>query len=148
MTKRMGRCRFRGAVALEFALVASFGGFMVLLLGAVDLARVMSYVISATEATELGARVAVVCDAHSPLIKQRMRQVFPVLTDENISVQYYPDNCAVDAATARAQCDSVKVSIAPGMRVSTVIPFIDFGFDMPAFSTIKTREAMDSSTCT
>ncbi len=140
--------RHRGAVALEFALVASVGGFMILLFGALELARVLFYMNAANEATELGARLAVVCDANSPLIKQRMQQIFPALAEENITIAYYPGGCAANAGTARAECDAVKVSIAPGMRVEAVIPFVDFGFDMPAFATIKTREAMDSTNCT
>lgn len=139
--------RNRGAVALEFALVASVGGFMVLLFGALELARVLYYMNAANEATELGARLAVVCDANSSLIKERMRHIFPALADLNITVEYYPSGCAANAETARAECDAVKVSIAPGMRVETVIPFVDFGFDMPPFATIKTREAMDSTNC-
>ncbi len=140
--------RQRGAAALEFALVASFGGFMVLLFGAIEVARVMFFMSSANEATELGARLAVVCDANASEIKQRMQQVFPSLTPENIAIEYYPAGCTVDAETARAECDAVKVSIAPGMHIDTVIPFVDVEFDMPAFATIKTREAMDSANCT
>lgn len=138
----------RGAATLEFALVASFGGFMVLLFGAIELARVLYYMNAANEATELGARLAVVCDSNSALIKQRMQQIFPPLTDQNITIEYYPVNCAIDVDTARNTCDAVKVSIAPGMRVDTVIPFAAVGFDMPAFSTYKTREALDTSNCT
>ncbi len=140
--------RQRGAAAIEFALVAAFGGFVVLLFGAIEVARVMYFMSSANEATEMGARIAVVCDADSALIKQRMQQVFPSLSPENISIEYYPGGCASDAETARAECDAVKVSIAPGMHIDTVIPFVDVEFDMPAFATIKTREALDSANCT
>ncbi len=140
--------RNAGAAAIEFALVASVGGFMVLLFGVLELARVLYYMNSANEATELGARVAIVCDANSALIKQRMQQIFPALQPENITITYYPQNCASTAAAARTGCTGVMVSIAPGMRVSTVIPFVNFGFDMPSFATYKTREALDSSSCT
>ncbi len=149
MWAQLGRFRRqRGAAALEFALVASVGGFMILLFGAIEMARVLYFMNAANEATELGARLAIVCDANSPLIKQRMRQVFPALTDSNIAIQYLPDQCAPTAAAARSSCDFVSVSIAPGMRVEAIIPFVNFGFDMPSFSTIKTREAMDSTSCT
>jgi Flp pilus assembly protein TadG len=140
--------RNTGVVAVEFALVASVGGFMVLLFGALEIARVLYYMNSANEATELGARVAIVCDANSALIKQRMQQIFPALQSQNITIEYLPQNCATTADSARASCTGVKVSIAPGMRINTVIPFVSFGFDMPAFATYKSREAMDSANCT
>ncbi len=140
--------RQRGAAALEFALVASVGGFVVLLFGALEMARVLYYMNAANEATELGARMAVICDANSPLIKERMQQIFPALQPENIDIEYSPNGCASSADTARAACESVKVSIAPGMRVETVIPFVDFGFNMPPFATVKSREAMNSAECT
>ncbi len=142
------RFRQRGAAAVEFALVASVGGFVVLLFGALEMARVLYFMNAANEATELGARLAVVCDANSPLIKQRMRQIFPALQDANIAIEYSPDGCATSATAARAACRAVKVSIAPGMRVEAVIPFVDFGFDMPPFATVKSREAMNSAECT
>lgn len=140
--------RQRGAAAVEFALVASVGGFVVLLFGAIEMARVLYYMNAANEATELGARVAVVCDYNSDLIRNRMQQVFPALQDDNILIEYFPASCRTNAATARAECDSVKVSIAPEMRVETVIPFVDFGFNMPPFATVKSREAMNSAECT
>ena len=139
--------RMRGAAAVEFALVAAFGGFLVVLFGALEMARILYYMNSANEATELGARVAVVCDANSPKIVERMQQIFPALKPENIAINYSPAGCAASPALARATCDSVTVSIAPGMTVSATIPFIDFQFDMPAFTTTKPREAMDSAGC-
>lgn len=138
----------RGAAAVEFALVASVGGFVVLLFGAIEMARVMYYMNAANEATELGARLAVVCDANSTLIKARMQQIFPALQPDNIAIEYSPSGCASNAEVARAECTAVKVSIAPGMRVETVIPFVDVGFDMPPFVTVKSREAMNSAECT
>lgn len=137
----------RGATAVEFALVAAFGGFFILLLGTVEIARVLFHMNSANEATELGARMAVVCDANSSLIKQRMQQVFPLLTDDNIAIEYFPQGCAASTSKAREECDAVKVSIAPNLQMDTVIPFVELGFQMPAFATVKTREAMDSTNC-
>ncbi len=141
------RVRQRGAAAVEFALVASVGGFVVLLFGAIEMARVLYFMNAANEATELGARLAVVCDADSPLIKERMQQIFPALEPENIAIEYSPGGCASSVDDARAGCKSVKVAIAPGMRVETVIPFVDVGFDMPTFATVNAREAMNSAEC-
>jgi Flp pilus assembly protein TadG len=138
----------RGSAAVEFALVAAFGGFIVVLFAALEVARVLYYMNSANEATELGARVAIVCDANDASIKTRMQQIFPALKPENVTITYNPAGCDASASVARSTCDFVTVSIAPGMQVSATIPFIDFGFDMPAFSTTKSREALNSASCT
>lgn len=140
--------RQRGAAAVEFALVSAFGGFMIALFAAIETGRVLFFMNSANEATELGARVAVVCDANSPLIKQRMQQIMPSLDPGKVSITYGPAGCAASAQVARETCDIVTVAIAPGLKVDAIIPFVNFGFDMPAFATTKPREAMDSSMCT
>lgn len=139
--------RQRGAAAVEFALVSAFGGFMIALFAAIETGRVLLFMNSANEATELGARVAVVCDANSPLIKQRMQEIMPSLDPAKVSITYGPAGCAASAQVARETCDTVTVAIAPGLRVDAIIPFVNFGFDMPAFATTKPREAMDSSMC-
>lgn len=139
--------RQQGATSVEFALVSAFGGFMIALFAAIETGRVLFMMNSANEATELGARVAVVCDANDPRIKQRMQQIMPSIDPAKISITYGPAGCASSAQAARETCDTVTVSIAPGMKVDAVIPFVNFGFDMPAFATTKPREAMDSSMC-
>ncbi len=140
--------RQRGAAAVEFALVAAFGGFLVALFAAIEVARVLFMMNSANEATELGARVAIVCSPGSPLIISRMQDVMPSLSADSISITYQPAECA-DGSLKLAQdtCDSVTVAIKPGFKVTTSIPFVNFGFDMPAFATTKPREALDSATC-
>ncbi len=142
------RHRQRGAAAVEFALVAAFGGFLVALFAAVEVARLLFMMSSANEATELGARVAVVCSPGSTRILSRMQDVMPSLTASNVDIIYNPAGCA-DGSLKLAQdtCDSVTVAIKPGFKVATYIPLVDFGFDMPAFTTTKPREALDSSTC-
>ncbi len=140
--------RQRGSTAVEFALVAAFGGFMVALFAAVEVARLLFMMSSANEATELGARVAVVCDPKSSRILTRMQDVMPSLTANDVNIIYNPSGCA-DGSVKVAQdtCDSVSVSIKPGFKVATYIPFVNFGFDMPAFTTTLPREALDSSSC-
>lgn len=142
-----GLHRIGGAASVEFALVAAFGGFLVVLFAALEVARVLYYMNSANEATELGARIAIVCDANDARIKTRMREIFPALKPENVTITYNPAGCAASAGLARSTCDSVTVSIAPGMQVTATIPFVNFGFDMPAFTTTKSREAMNSASC-
>lgn len=139
--------RQRGATSVEFALVAAFGGFMVALFAAIEVARILFMMNSANEATELGARVAVVCDANDSRILTRMQDIIPSLKASDINIAYNPSGCASSVTAARDTCDSVTVSIKPGFKLTATIPFVDFGFDMPAFSTTKTREALDSSNC-
>ena len=137
----------RGAALVEFALVAA-GGFILLLLGVLELGRVLFTFNTANEATRLGARLAVVCDANASVVTDRMSALLPQLNANTVSVTYDPPGCASDAATARSTCDSATVAIKPGTTLQTVIPFMNFAVDIPQFSTTLTREAMDSSTCT
>lgn len=136
----------RGAALVEFALVTT-AGFIVLLLAAFELGRLLFIFNTANEATRLGARLAVVCDANAALITQRMSQLLPQLNASTVNIHYEPASCAADSATARASCRSVTVSVKPGIVVSTNIPLLNFSFDIPAFTTTLTREAMDSTSC-
>ncbi len=142
------RHRQQGSTAVEFALVAAFGGFLVALFAAVEVARVLFMMSTANEATELGARVAVVCDPKSSRILERMQSVMPSLTASDVDIVYSPAGCA-DGSVMAAQdtCDSVSISIKPGFKIAAYIPYVDFGFNMPSFTTTLPREALDSSTC-
>lgn len=134
-----GLRRQRGATAVEFALVSAFGGFLLLLIGIMELGRVLFYLNTASEATRLGARVAVVCDVDSPAIKSRMQNMLRILEPEDISVNYTPAGC--NAGT----CQSVTVSISTAKVVDTVIPFVPFSINMPAFATTLPRESLSST---
>jgi Flp pilus assembly protein TadG len=136
----------RGAALVEFALVTS-AGFIVVLFAVFELGRLLFIFNTANEATRLGARLAVVCDAHATLITQRMSQLLPQLNASTVNLQYDPPSCAADSATARATCRSVTVSVKPGTMVSTYIPLLNFSVEIPPFTTTLTREAMDSASC-
>ncbi len=137
----------RGAAALEFALVLVFGGLLVLLLGVFELGRVMFTFNTASEATRLGARLAVVCDAHTSHITERMQALLPLLTPERVVIDYHPRGCASSAQQARQSCTAVTVSVAPGTRIDSVIPLVPLSVAVPPFSTTLPREAMDSQGC-
>ncbi|MFM8246963.1 MAG: TadE/TadG family type IV pilus assembly protein [Burkholderiaceae bacterium] len=139
--------RQQGAALVEFALVASMG-FVVLLLAVFELGRLLFIFNTASEATRLGARLAVVCDANATLITQRMSVLLPQLNAATVDIQYEPSGCAADPVSARASCQSVTVAVKPGTTVNTFIPLPNFSADIPAFTTTLTREAMDSSSCT
>jgi Flp pilus assembly protein TadG len=91
-----GARRQRGVAALEFALISTI--FFTLLIGVMEMGRVLFYWNSAAEATRLGARVAVVCDINSsqstsnPVIKD-MQQMLPILKPANVTVTYTPTGC-------------------------------------------------------
>ncbi len=141
--------RQRGSTSVEFALVAAFGGFMVALFAAVEVARILFMMNSANEATELGARAAIVCTPKSSKILARMKDVLPSIPDANVSIAYSPAGCADGTVkVAQETCKTVTVSILPGWKVTASIPYVDFGFDMPAFTTTLPRESLDSTTCT
>lgn len=137
------RVRQRGSAIVEFGLIA--GVFFTLLIGIAEFSRLLFYWNTAAEVTRLGARMAVVCDAGDAVIRNRMRGMLPVLQNSNISVAYEPSGCDSDAATARASCQSVTVSVA-NVSVSTVIPLVPLRVSMPSFTTSMTRESMQTST--
>ncbi|MCO4891719.1 pilus assembly protein [Cupriavidus sp. WGtm5] len=133
----------RGATMVEFGLIA--GVFFTLLIGIAEFSRVLFYWNTAAEATRLGARMAVVCDAGDAVIKTRMRQMLPLLQNSNISLAYEPVGCDSDAATARASCQSVSVNVT-GVTVNTVIPLVPLSLGMPPFTTTMTRESLRTAT--
>jgi len=127
----------RGAAAVEFALLAGF--LFTLLFGVIEMSRVLFYWNTATEATRLGARLAVVCDQSSAAtVKTRMRAMLGVLQPGNIDIAYLPSGCDVNS------CRSVTVSIT-GMTVATMIPLVPLDISMPPFTTTLPRESMNSA---
>ncbi len=127
----------RGVAAVEFAIVASL--LFTMLIGIMEFGRLLFYWNTAAEATRLGARIAVVCNKDDAEIKLKMRQMLSFLTNDQISVQYEPAGCTIDT------CQTVTVGIAPGISVSTFIPFVPIAPSLPAFSTSLPRESMDSA---
>ena len=72
-----GRARQQGAVAVEFALVASL--LFTLLFGITEMSRILFYWNTAGEVTRLGARLAVVCGKDATVIKTRMSNMLGIL---------------------------------------------------------------------
>lgn len=84
-----------GAAAVEFALIAT--AFFMLLLGVVEIGRVLFTWNAAAEAARYGARVAVVCNMNDDAIRDRMRRIMPNLADANVDIKYM----AFDKATKK-----------------------------------------------
>jgi hypothetical protein len=127
----------RGVAAVEFSLIALFILFP-LLFGIMELARVAFYWNAATEATRLGARLAVVCDLDDSTIRSRMAALFPVVAPTNIDIAYQPAGCITTT------CREVEVSIRPP-NFSTFIPGVALTFAYPPFRTSLPRESMRSA---
>jgi Flp pilus assembly protein TadG len=126
----------RGAAAVEFALVAIV--FFMLLIGIVEMGRVLFTWNAAAEATRYGARVAVVCPKDDPAILARMQKIMPALTAANVSVNYLPSGCTV------ASCQQVSVRIQ-NVPVTTLIPVSAATLMVPPFTTTLPRESMLNS---
>jgi Flp pilus assembly protein TadG len=124
--------------AVEFALVAT--AFFTLLFGCIELGRVLWLWNAASEATRLGARLAVVCDIGDADIATRMQNSLG-LSDARLvapTITYAPAGCTRDT------CRSVTVTLNAA-AVQTTIPFVDFSPVLPPFSTTLSRESLSST---
>lgn len=137
---RARRARQGGATAVEFAIVATM--FIVLMIGMMEMGRMLYYWNTATEATRLGARVAAVCDINDPDVKTKMLAMLDVLTLGDISVSYTDD--AGGACTVNT-CRYVTVKINSNTPIPTFIPGLPLVLKLPAMSTTLPRESMLST---
>lgn len=137
--------RQRGAAAVEFAIVSAL--FFILLFGIMEMGRVLYYWNTATEATRLGARIAVVCDLNDSQIKDRMQALFPILGDADIDIDYQPSGCVpyVPAGGGGTACTQATVNLQVAQPVQTIIPFLPMTIPWPAFSTTLPRESLAST---
>lgn len=127
----------RGVAAVEFAIVVSL--LLTLLFGIIEFSRIIFYWNAATEATRLGARLAVVCDMDDATIKSRMTALFPILSADKIGVEYEPGGCPHD------ECRQVRVTVDAPTELPTYIPFFEFKPVFPRFATTLPRESMRSA---
>lgn len=125
-----------GAAAVEFALVAIV--FFILLLGIVEMGRVLFTWNAATEATRYGARVAAVCDINDSAIVNRMQRIMPNLAAGNVGIAYLPDGCN------KSNCTYVRVSLVD-LQVTTHIPVVSALLSVPPFATVIPRESLEST---
>ena len=112
--------------------------FFMMLLGVIELGRLLWTWNAAAEATRLGARMAVVCDIGDSSIITRMRERLPYLAAGNVSVQYFPAGCS------DANCQTVRVTLA-GYTHRTIIPTANLLPAIPPFQTTLPREFMQST---
>jgi Flp pilus assembly protein TadG len=113
--------------------------FLMLMIGMMEMGRMLYYWNAATEATRLGARTAAVCDLDDTDIKAKMHAILNVLPTSAITVSYTPSGCTVD------DCRYVTVSINDGVSIATYIPGVPLALSLPAMSTTLPRESMLST---
>jgi len=133
---RASQRRQQGVAAVEFALVAVI--LFTLLFGIMEMGRVLFMMNTTTEATRLGARIAVVCDQNASAIKDSMTDIAGFLSPANINVNYDPGGCDINS------CRYITVSVT-GVSIQSIVPLIPFSFNMPSFSTTLPRESMSSA---
>lgn len=137
--------RQRGVAAVEFAIVSSL--LFTVLFGVMEMGRLLWTWNAATEATRLGARLAVVCDINRNMnapIKSRMHEMLPALTNANITISYLNPPNTVDPSCTNATCKAARVSLS-GFTHTTVIPFVPLSLTLPPFSTTLRKEFMSST---
>lgn len=127
-----------GILIVELALLLVFV-LLPLLFGIMEMSRLLFYWNTATEATRLGARIAVVCDFNDAAIKTRMTAIFPIIAAADIQIDYRPDACTA------SNCEQVTVRIDKAEQIETSIPFVPMALKLPQFSTTLRRESMHSN---
>lgn len=141
MKTSCARSEQRGVAAVEFALIASL--LVTVLLGVIEMGRLLYTWNAAVEATRYGARLAVVCDLNDSHIKTKMITRLPSLTTGNITISYLNPPAANNTCTS-ADCKAVKVSLT-GYTHNTIIPFVPLSLTLPAFATTLRKEFMSST---
>lgn len=126
----------QGAAIVEFAIVAML--FFTLLVGIVEMGRVLFTWNSAVEATRRGVRMAVVTDpGNAAAIRDEMRIIMPDLADNQISIAYLPAGCTV------ASCDYVTVGVGEPVAYTVRPLVVPIGpLTLPPFSTTLPRESL------
>ncbi len=132
-----GRGNQQGVVAVEFALIATV--LFVVLVGAIEMGRLLWVWNSATEATRAGARLAVVCEVNAPGVARLVTQRVPGLATANVRLSYTPSGCT------SANCEAVTVAVV-GYTPPNAIPLPAFTPTLPAFSTTLARESLSNTT--
>lgn len=129
----------QGVAAVEFALIAVI--LFTLLIGAMEMGRILFMMNATAEATRLGARLSVVCNLDAAAaIKSTMTDQAGFLTASDINIVFVD---ADGGACSEDTCRYVTVSVNP-IPIQSIIPLIPVNFTMPPFSTTLPRESMTS----
>lgn len=154
-TTAHNRCTQRGAYLVEFAL--TYAVFMFVLLGCVEVARVMYTWSALNHVTQRGARVAAVCPVNDSKIAQIAvfgtqdsdggstdSSLIPGVTASNISVSYQDEagNSSTDYAAIRFVTVSVNAYTHQMLIPNLLADFVSPALTAPAFSTTLPVESL------
>lgn len=134
----------RGVAAVEFALILMFV-LLPMLFGVIEMGRLLWTWNAATEATRLGARIAIVCDPYTSeaMIEAHMRTRLATLTAANVIITYQNPPLA-DNTCNSGTCKAVNVRLS-GYTHDTIIPFVPMSLTLPPFSTTQRKEYMQTA---
>jgi Flp pilus assembly protein TadG len=135
--------RQRGVAAVEFALVS--GIFFTMLLGVVEMGRLLWTWNAATEATRLGARIAIVCDPYTSkaMIVAHMQTRLATLTDAKVTIEYQNPPLGINTCDS-GNCKAVNVKLS-NVTHDAIIPFVPLSLTLPDFSTTQRKEFMQTT---
>jgi Flp pilus assembly protein TadG len=145
------RHRQRGIAAVEFAIVAMVT--LMILFGAMEMARMMFTFNTLAEVTRRGARIASICQVNDPEINRlaifntsggNVSPILKKLSTANVKVEYLDENGAVLASTAgNAYYDIryVRVRIA-NYQHNLIIPGMSVSVMAPGYPTTVPRESL------
>jgi Flp pilus assembly protein TadG len=129
-------------MAVEFALVLVT--FLTLIFGALDLARWLYSIDAVTEASRIGARVAVVCNKNASAISKHMAVGLATVSGGTATISYLPDDTCLPVQTSPTNgCTGAIVTLA-GYTVPRLAWFLP-AMTVPTVRTYLPRESMDST---
>lgn len=133
----------QGAATVEFALISIW--LVTLVIGMIEVGRVMMTWTAAAESTRLGARRAAVCNvtdaAERDKLQTAMKAVLPLADTSGITATITASPSGCDNATTA--CLSVTAALSG--TITTIVPFVTFNPSLPSFSTTISRESMSST---
>ncbi|PCJ46556.1 MAG: pilus assembly protein TadE [Moraxellaceae bacterium] len=138
-----------GLATVEMAIVGSL--FFIILLGIIEVGRLMFSWNALNEVTRRGARLAAVCSVNDTEAVRNAAifngEVIAGLTPEDVIITYLDTAGApvVDTNTNFGDIIFVRVSIADSFQYRLLIPFYYGWLNAPAFSTTVVAESLGVS---
>lgn len=136
--------RQAGVTAVEFAFVAMI--YLALILAITDLGRWFFTANAASEATRLGARLAVVCSRSSWTggVYDQMHVFVSDMTPSNVTFETFPSNSCVEyGSDPTTVCTGVSVTVS-GLTLRPISPYLP-EVPIPSFKVTLPRESMATS---
>jgi len=145
------RCRQHGVTTVEFAIIGAI--VMIVLFGVIEVGRAVFSLHTLGETTRRAARIATVCPVNDPAIRDVAffnapgdgsgNGILSDLAPENIVIEYLDrsGDVIVDPVANFTQIYFIRTRIE-GYQHRMLIPFLDFIFTTPDFSTTLRRESL------